>query len=75
MISTHPTDAQYFGSRSAAREAAGRSRRVIRLGTFSGGSFGVYPPQRSNGLYVGQRVGPGGSGPIPLVTVWMVTAK
>ena len=74
-ISTHPVDAQYFASRSAAKAAAGRTRKVVRLGTFQGGSFGCYPRQLENGRYVGQHVGPGGYGPIPCVTVWMVTAK
>lgn len=74
-ISTHPTDARYFGSRRLAREARRSGETVIRLGTFAGGSFGVYPRQKDNGLYVGQRVGPGGSGPVPHVTVWMTTAR
>lgn len=70
-ISTHPADARYFRSRAEARKAAGKAQRVVRLGTFAGGSFGVYPPQRGNGLYVGQVPG----GPTPLVCVWMVTAR
>ena len=75
MLTSHPADARYFGSRSKARAAAKSSEKVIKLGTFAGGSFGVYPPLRRNGLYVGQKVGLGGTGPIPHVTVWMVTAK
>jgi hypothetical protein len=75
MISTHPSDATYFASRANARENCKRGQRVIGLGQFAGGSFGVYPRQKSNGLYVGQLVGPGGSGPIPMVHVWMVTSK
>lgn len=75
MISTHPTDARYFASRAAARSAKRSNERVIRLGSFAGGSFGCYPPIKENGLYVGQRVGPGGSGPIPSVVVWMTTAR
>jgi hypothetical protein len=74
-ISTHPADARYFSSRSAARRAAGRGDRVIRLGAFQGGSFGCYPRILANGRYVGQRSGPGGYGPIPAITVWMVTAR
>lgn len=74
-ISTHPADARYFASRAAARENCRPGERVIRLGVFQGGSFGCYPPMKGNGLYIGQRVGPGGSGPIPSVTVWMVTAR
>lgn len=75
MISTHPTDARYFSSREQARAAASSDEKTIRLGWFQGGSFGCYPKMRHNGLYVGQRVGAGGSGPIPSVCVWMVTAK
>lgn len=75
MLTSHPTDARYFASRSAARANCGRGERVIRLGSFSGGSFGCYPKQLENGRYVGQVIGPGGFGPIPSVVVWMVTAK
>lgn len=74
-VSSHPADARYYASRAAARRAAGRGDRVIRLGTFAGGSFGCYPPVTSTGRYVGQLVGPGGYGPVPHVTVWMVTAR
>lgn len=75
MISTHPSDARYFASRQEAREARHQGERVVRLGTFAGGSFGCFPRQKANGLYVGQLTGPGGAGPIPSVVVWMTTAE
>jgi hypothetical protein len=75
MISTHPTDARYFASRSHAYDQKRSSEKVVRLGSFAGGSFGCYPPILGNGRYAGQKVGPGGYGPIPSVTVWMTTAK
>lgn len=74
-ISTHPASAQYFASRGQARDNCGPGQKIVRLGVFAGGSFGCYPPLKDNGLYVGQSVGPGGSGPIPSVTVWMVCDK
>lgn len=75
MITSHPSDARYFGSRREAMRARARGEKVVRLGSFAGGSFGVYPRQKANGLYVGQLVGPGGTGPTPHVTVWMTTAR
>lgn len=41
MITSHPVDARYFGSRAAAQAAAGKSEKVVRLGSFASGSFGV----------------------------------
>lgn len=71
MITSHPTDARYFASRSAARAACRHGDKVVRLGWFAGGSFGVYPPQKDDGVYVGGVHG----GPMPSIIVWMVTAK
>lgn len=71
MLTSHPTDARYFRSREAARTAAKHGEKVVKLGAFAGGSFGVYPPQKGNGLYVGQVP----NGPIPLVCVWMVCGR
>ena len=75
MMTSHPTGATYYASRSAARAAAGRGDKVVRLGAFAGGSFGVHPPQLPNGRFRGQRVGSGGFGPVPSVVVWMVAPK
>lgn len=74
-ISTHPSDARYYSSRAAARAARRHGERVIRLGSFQGGSFGCYPRMLDTGRYVGQYAGPGGLGQIPPVTVWMVTSR
>lgn len=74
MLTSHPADARYFPSRAQAKAARKPGERIVRLGSFAGGSFGCYPKQLSNGRYVGQASGPGGLGPIPGVTVWMVTA-
>jgi hypothetical protein len=64
----------YFSSRAEAREFAHQNGgRVERLGTFEGGSFGCYPRVTQTGRYVGQRIGPGGLGPIPRVTIWRMT--
>jgi len=67
MITTHPSDACYFACRSAARKAAKRGERVIRLGSFARGSFGPYGRTTSSGQPVG--------GPNTLITVWMVTNR
>lgn len=40
-ITSHPADARYFGSRAAAQAAAGQFEKVVRLGTFASGSFGL----------------------------------
>lgn len=72
-ITSHPGNARYFRSRSLARAACGKGEKVRRLGVFAGGSFGVYPPILGNGRYRGQLRGMGGFGPIPMVTVWMVS--
>ena len=71
MITSHPTDARYFASRSAARQNCRKGEKVVRLGTFAGGSFGCHAPQKENGVYVGSVPG----GPEPLIIVWMVTAR
>lgn len=71
MLTSHPTDARYFASRAAARAACSRNEKIVRLGSFAGGSFGCYPPQKANGIYVGSVAG----GPMPSIIVWMVTAK
>lgn len=70
-LSSHPTDARYFPSRSQARDACRMGERVIRLGCFADGSFGCYGPRKSNGIPVGGTAG----GPAPSIIVWMVTAK
>ena len=66
-MTSHPPDARYFASRSAARLAAGAGERVIRLGRFADGSFGCHAPRKPNGQTVG--------GPNAIITVWMTTAQ
>ncbi len=71
MLTSHPTDARYFASRSAARDNCRHGERVIRLGSFAWGSFGCYGPLKPNGIPVGASAG----GAPPNIIVWMVTAK
>jgi hypothetical protein len=67
MLTSHPASTRYYGSRDAAAEACGRGEKVVRLGRFAAGSFGVYPRLRSNGQPVGI--------PTTGVTVWAVMPK
>lgn len=71
MNTSHPAGTTYYGSRAEARMNRGSSERIVRLGTFSAGSFGIYPPIRENGLARGQVSG----GPMPSVVVWAVMSR
>lgn len=62
MITSHPTGARYYPSRTAARQDRRQGERITRLGSFANGSFGCYAPLNRRDPNVG-------------VTVWMVAPK
>ena len=58
-FSTHPVSATYFGSRTEARLNCRPTEKIVRLGVFQSGSFGVYSKSHKQ----------------QFITVWMVCPK
>lgn len=63
MLTSHPIGTRYHGSRRKARADRRQGERVVSLGVFSDGSFGVYARRKS-----GQPIG----GHPALVRVWAI---
>ena len=68
MLTSHPIGTRYHASREEARQDCGENERVVRLGSFSWGSFGVTGKLRPNGIPVGGSAG----GQMPGILVWAV---
>lgn len=64
---SHPIEITYYRSRKLARLECCHGQKVVRLGLFANGSFGVYARQKSNGQYV--------NGHNPLINVWAVIKR
>ena len=64
MITSHPYGTRYHASRERARRDRRRGERVIRLGGFANGSFGLFARLDSRGRTIG--------GPNTGIIVWAV---
>ncbi len=67
-MTSHPKGTRYYATRTAAREACKCHERVVRLGAFAWGSFGVYGRLTSSGQPVGAAAG----GQPPQLIIWAV---